>query len=115
MCASVLEENETEFAPFCELNDTVTSYEEYVAAVRSSHDWGGHLELRALSLALGRPFHIYSIQTTRGAPLVIDAAVSGISHAAAEPIRLSYHLHYYALGEHYNRVVPKEPNVENEE
>lgn len=22
-----------------------------------------------------------------------------------DPIRLSYHLHYYALGEHYNQVV----------
>jgi OTU domain-containing protein 6 len=104
----MLEQHEAEFAPFCEYNDTITNYKEYIAAVRSSHDWGGHLELRALSMALRRPIHVYSIQTTTtGQPVIIDASLES-SEEATEPIRLSYHLHYYALGEHYNRVVPTE-------
>jgi OTU domain-containing protein 6 len=114
LCATILEENESEFAPFCELNDNVSSYKEYVGAVRSSHDWGGHLELRALSMALRRPFHVYSIQSTNGEPLVIDSSLEASEAVAVEPIRLSYHLHYYALGEHYNSVV-RRAQRENDE
>jgi uncharacterized protein YcfL len=74
-------------------------------------------------MALRRPVHIYSIQTRE--PVIIDAsaavvvaasssssivsddqeATTSTSNHVVEPIRLSYHLHYYALGEHYNRVV----------
>lgn len=68
------------------------------------------MELRALSMALRRPFHIYSIQSANGEPLVIDASLEASGAlSAVEPIRLSYHLHSYALGEHYNLVVPIEP------
>lgn len=77
------------------------SYGDYVNQVRNTAEWGGHLELRALSLALDRPIHVYSVQS--GAePLKIDAGAGNDD----SPIRLSYHLHYYALGEHYNQVVP---------
>jgi uncharacterized protein YcfL len=73
-------------------------------------------------MALRRPVHIYSIQTRE--PVIIDASAAAVaasssssivsddqeattstSNYVVEPIRLSYHLHYYALGEHYNRVV----------
>jgi OTU domain-containing protein 6 len=125
LCANLLADNEDEFAPFCEYNATITNYKDYVASVRTSHDWGGHLELRAISMALRRPVHIYSIQTRE--PVIIDASAAAVaasssssfvsddqeattstSNHVAEPIRLSYHLHYYALGEHYNRVVAAE-------
>lgn len=75
--------------------------------MRNTAEWGGHLELRALHMALGRPIHVYSVQN--GArPLEIhdDNDKSGSSSVSdKEPIRLSYHLHYYALGEHYNQVI----------
>lgn len=118
MCADALLEHEEEFAPFCELTDEITSFEAYVESVRSSSNWGGHLELRALSVALQRPVHVYSVNNNGGGgsgndssePLVIDAAAvvssqSTSASASVEPIRLSYHLHYYSLGEHYNTVV----------
>ena len=125
LCAETMRVNESEFAPFCEYNsnnnnnndseNTITNYQEYVNAVQySSQHWGGHLELRALSMALQRPVHIYSSHTlhTNG-PLIIDASTSSSSteindtaeSSLLEPIRLSYHLHYFALGEHYNQVV----------
>jgi OTU domain-containing protein 6 len=76
----------------------VTSFDDYVDRVRNSAEWGGHLELRALSLALERPIYVYSVQSGTK-PLEIDGGKD------KPPIRLSYHLHYYALGEHYNQVV----------
>ena len=104
LCATTLAENEAEFAPFCEFSDNVSSFEGYVEQVRSSAEWGGHLELRILSKALNRPIEVYSIQSGKS-PLRI--AEEGIDNDGAEPIRLSYHLNYYALGEHYNQVCPK--------
>lgn len=78
----------------------------------------------ALSIALQCPIHIYSIQHLYPKPLIIDATnmittstasgdnekqqqqnINNNNHDTIEPIRLSYHYHYYALGEHYNEVV----------
>jgi OTU domain-containing protein 6 len=102
-------EYETEFAPFCEYIDEITNYRQYVESVRNnSQHWGGHLEIRALSMALQRPVHIYSSNTLHSnGPLVIDASSTHDNMHPTDdvPIRLSYHLHYYALGEHYNQVV----------
>ena len=101
LCADTLSEHQDEFAPFCEYTDEITSFDEYLGKVRNSAEWGGHLELRALGIALGRPILVYSVQS--GAkPLAIHEIEEG---SDTEPILLSYHLHYYALGEHYNQVV----------
>lgn len=70
--------------------------------VRNSSDWGGHLELRALSLALHKDIVVYSAQSKD--PLIMTPDGGNRDHDP-DPIRLSYHLHYYALGEHYNQVV----------
>lgn len=92
-----------EFAPFCEYTDTAPDFAGYVDRVRNSAEWGGHLELRALSIALNRPFVVYSAQSME--PLRIEETTHKEN---TEPIRLSYHLKYYALGEHYNKVVKAE-------
>jgi OTU domain-containing protein 6 len=102
-------DHEHDFSPFCELTDSVPDYETYVDRVRSSADWGGHLELRALSIALKRPVVVYSAQSLE--PLRIEEQQrEGESELSSDnnddPIRLSYHRSYYALGEHYNQVVP---------
>jgi len=70
-----------------------------VDKVRSSVEWGGHLELRVLALALGRPIVVYSTEK----PLTLEPGEDD----GTDPIRVSYHKHYYALGEHYNQVVAK--------
>jgi OTU domain-containing protein 6 len=99
-CADTLAQHEADFAPFCEYTDTAPDFPSYVDRVRSSADWGGHLELRALSISLQRPIVVYSAQTRE--PLVISEVPNDI---VDNPIRLSYHLKYYSLGEHYNEVV----------
>ncbi len=99
LCADTLQQHQDEFAPFCEYTDDITTFDEYLEKVRNSAEWGGHLELRALGIALSRPIFVYSVQS--GAkPLAIHEA-----ETETEPILLSYHLHYYALGEHYNQVI----------
>jgi OTU domain-containing protein 6 len=100
-----LKQHEDEFGAFVEFTDSVSNYDQYVEQVRSSSEWGGHVELRALSVALRRPIIIYSAREKE--PLVLQDT----NHLddTALPIRLSYHLHYYALGEHYNQVVDAKP------
>lgn len=100
LCASALQKHEEDFSAFAEYNDTVPDFSAYVEQVRSSAEWGGHLELRALSSALKKQVHVYSAQSQ-------TALVIGEEESDNDPIRLSYHLHYYALGEHYNQVVNK--------
>jgi OTU domain-containing protein 6 len=106
----VLEAHEADFSPFCELTDAAPDYGAYVDRVRSSADWGGHLELRALSIALKRPVVVYSAHSPE--PLRIEEQPpqqqqqQNDDSSSEDPIRLSYHRSYYALGEHYNQVVP---------
>ena len=102
ICASTLRKEEDEFAPFCEYSDDITNFDAYVNRVENTAEWGGHLELRALSMALQRPIYVYSVGNGTK-PLEILPPTND----ADNPIRLSYHLHYYALGEHYNQVIQK--------
>ena len=101
LCANALQEHEVDFSPFAEYTEIAPDFAAYVEQVRSSAEWGGHLELRALSTALSKQVHVYSAQTP-------TALIIGEELSDDDPIRLSYHLHYYALGEHYNQVVPKD-------
>ena len=100
ICADTLMNNADEYAPFAEFDD---SFEEYVDAVRNSAQWGGQLEVRALAQALKRTIIVYSVEYSE--PVVMGEEFS--SHSDSNPIRLSFHRHYYALGEHYNSVVTK--------
>jgi len=64
-------------------------------------EWGGHLELQAISKALGVCIEVYSAdQESPRKPLKIGEENEGA------PLRISYHLHAYGLGEHYNSVRP---------
>ena len=103
LCADTLLSNEDEFAPFCEFDEKVPDFAAYVDRIRNSSDWGGHLELRVLSIALQKHILVYSMQSKEPLHLQPDNVPND-----DDPIRLSYHLHYYALGEHYNQVVKVE-------
>jgi len=123
LCADTLQQHADEFAAFCEYSDAIPDFDTYVAHVRSSAEWGGHLELRVLARALHRVIHVYSTTTTSnhggsGNPIII-AEEGGETNGDnsiqnKEPIRLSYHTKYYALGEHYNEVVPMDTSQQQE-
>lgn len=66
----------------------------------ASAEWGGQLEIKALSECLQRPIFVYEAN----APVVKMGEEFYNPHSPEQPIRLTYHKHYYALGEHYNSV-----------
>jgi hypothetical protein len=108
LCADTLQANQDELAPFCEYTEDVASFDAYVDRVRSSAEWGGHLELRTLGMALDLPILVYSLQSGSKPLAIHDDDERNDDDGGKNnktPIRLSYHLHYYALGEHYNQVV----------
>ena len=85
-----------EFAPFLGYEPGDQDYLAYCDKVESvvSAEWGGQLELKALSHVLGLPIYVYD-----GTSIIKMGDDLG-----ADPLRLSYHRFYYALGEHYNSV-----------
>jgi len=110
-CAESLRENQEEYAPFCDLEEhKVNSFHEYVEKCvgdPNSSEWGGHLELRALAKGLDKTIIVYSAES---APLIIhgdDHTTESHTDDNVNTLKLSFHKHYYALGEHYNSVVKK--------
>lgn len=126
ICADVLlGSNRAEYEPFAECGEEHASvndggehpvtFEQYVNNVRSTSTWGGQLELRALSEGLKRPIIVFSAE---GPPLTMGAefAPTRTQECSGDnddgwnvntALLLSFHQHYFALGEHYNSVIPK--------
>ena len=94
MCADHMSSNSGDYIPF--LSEEDGDFESYVERVRSSAEWGGELELRAISECTGRKIKVYNSTST---PRVI-----GESYGDETEMKVSYHRHYYDLGEHYNVV-----------
>lgn len=123
ICADVLlGDNRAEYEPFAEFGEGhgahessgdnhPATYEQYVNNVRSTSAWGGQLELRAISEALKVPIVVFSAESpplTMGAEHDPDGEDGDAKDwSKKKALLLSFHRHYYALGEHYNSVVPK--------
>lgn len=99
--AAYMREHVDEFAPFLGMDGGGEAFEEYCAKVASVSDaeWGGQLEIRALSECLRRSIYVYD---------ATNVLKMGADYSTEEPLRISYHRHYYALGEHYNSLVSRE-------
>lgn len=73
-------------------------FEEYCRKVEKTSEWGGEFELRALSELYQTPIEIIQAGETG---LVIG------EHLSKQPsVILTYHLHAFRLGAHYNSVQP---------
>ena len=96
--AQHLREHADEFAPFIGVDPGSSEFDQYCHKVESVIDaeWGGQVEIRALSASLERQIHIYDSTT----PLL----VMGEDFSDKYPLKVTYHRHYYSLGEHYNSV-----------
>ena len=94
--ANYLRSHADEFAPFLGMEPTSEDFKCYCNNVESDGEWGGQVELRALSASLQRQIHIYDAST----PVII----MGEDNVGNAPLKITYHRHYYALGEHYNSV-----------
>ena len=98
LAASHIRKHADQFAPFiAEEGSEDAGVEGYCARLEETAEWGGHVELQAIAEALEVVIEVYSAQQ----PIVkIGEGKEGA------PLRLSYHLHAYGLGEHYNSVRP---------
>eukprot|EP00405_Crypthecodinium_cohnii_P015534 CAMPEP_0206451136 /NCGR_PEP_ID=MMETSP0324_2-20121206/19148_1 /ASSEMBLY_ACC=CAM_ASM_000836 /TAXON_ID=2866 /ORGANISM="Crypthecodinium cohnii, Strain Seligo" /LENGTH=288 /DNA_ID=CAMNT_0053920933 /DNA_START=39 /DNA_END=902 /DNA_ORIENTATION=+ len=90
-CATALRARPEAYEAFAELNDG-EDYAGYCSRVESSADWGGQLELRALSDELGVTIAVHRAEQE---DLLIGDDKDG------EPLHVTYHQFWYALGEHY--------------
>lgn len=103
IAAGYIRAHPEEFCPFLGYEMGSTEFEEYCDKVASLTDaeWGGQLELKALSAALHRPILIYSAD----AP-VLCMNDADVPVGTNNSLKVTFHKHYYALGEHYNSVEP---------
>lgn len=72
---------------------------DYCTKIAKTKEWGGHLELTAITQLTKKPIHIYQADSMK--PIVIQPTVG----SDKQPILLSFHKHLYHLGEHYNSLV----------
>ncbi|EEY57257.1 uncharacterized protein PITG_11090 [Phytophthora infestans T30-4] len=96
-----------DFLPFMALDESSASpedaFETYCDRLANTADWGGQLELRALACALHTPIEVFSAE---GDVLVMGGEFVSEDDESAPKLQLTYHLHYYTLGEHFNSVAP---------
>ena len=95
MVAETLLSNKDDYQPFLSLDDE--GFNDYCEKMASTPKWGGQVEITALSKSLKRPIEVIQAD----GPLV---EVGKDEHADKSPIILTYHRHYFGLGEHYNSV-----------
>ena len=92
IAADYIRKHRDQFEAFLEV-----PLDDYCDKLDTTAEWGGHLELQAISGALSVCIEVYSA----------DQPVLKIGEEnEGAPLRLSYHLHAYGLGEHYNSVRP---------
>lgn len=99
-------ENADDFMPFL-LDDqgelmSQQAYTNYCNKIAKTKEWGGHLELTAISQFTRKPIQIYQAENKR--PISIEPRMK----SEKRPILLSFHKHLYHLGEHYNSLVDKQ-------
>lgn len=96
-------DNPDDFIPFL-INDqgglmNLEDYKKYCNRISKTKEWGGHVELTAISQFTKKPIHIY--QAESDVPIKIEPRIN----STKSPIILSFHKHLYHLGEHYNSLV----------
>lgn len=117
MVASYMRDHASEFLPFFtsenvvegESDDSlVQRFEKYCREVESTAAWGGQLELGALTHCLRKHIMIFSgsFPDVEMGKEYNKTDVDGAAASLNSCIKLSYHMHAFGLGEHYNSVVP---------
>jgi OTU domain-containing protein 6 len=100
ICAKAMRDFASDFRPFLEGVSTDADFYKYVSDIEQTAEWGGYVELLALSRVLGFRAEVFNGDSVK--PLVVG---EDSSESKAKRIRLAFHRHFYALGEHYNSVV----------
>ena len=96
VAASYIAQHPEDFQPFIE-----GPLDAYVNQIRNTGEWGGHLEIQALSKAYGIDINVLQANGR------VETIESG--EASEKPLWLAYYHHSYGLGEHYNSLREAEP------
>jgi OTU domain-containing protein 6 len=109
IAADYLLAHRSDFEAFVEdtgcAHKTADVYAEYCGKIRATGHWGGQIELEALSRAFDCSFTVHQANLPP-CDFNPDARKRDRPH-----LHLSYHRHAFSLGEHYNALVPKDPNA----
>jgi len=101
--ADYMSKNPDEFKSFMTNDDgdemSPAEYKQYCAAITAAEPvaWGGHQEIVALSKALKRRIVVHSSDNSM--------PVGTASDDTLVDLHITYHKHYYGLGEHYNSAI----------
>lgn len=99
--AQFMRDNPDEFLPFLSKDNgdpfSRDDFETFLKKTAETAEWGGQLEVRAMSSAMKRPIEIVQGE---GPSIKIGEEFGG------EPLTVCYHRHAFGLGEHYNSVEP---------
>lgn len=77
---------------------TDEEFDKYCFNVANTTNWGGQIELRALSHVIKRPITVIQADSP---PLIM-----GEEYSDKDSLIIAYHRYMYGLGEHYNSVQP---------
>lgn len=111
MVADYMRTHTSDFLPFFLSENTIGGdsdgsladrFEKYCKEIESTAAWGGQLELGALTHCLRKHIMIFS----GSFPDVEMGKEYRSDGGSSSSIILSYHMHAFGLGEHYNSVVP---------
>lgn len=99
-----IKENSSDYLPFLSNANTgemmsEEDFEEYCNNIAYTTNWGGQVELKALSHVIKKPITVIQAD---GPPLIMGEEYID----KGESLIVSYHRHMYKLGEHYNSVQP---------
>ncbi len=73
----------------------------YVENVKNSSEWGGQAELLAICKGLSVPIYVYHANMPK---VVMGEEYLNSSLTESSILKISFHLHYMTMGEHYNSV-----------
>eukprot|EP01095_Lingulamoeba_sp_RSL-Kostka_P012423 TRINITY_DN493_c4_g1_i1.p1 TRINITY_DN493_c4_g1~~TRINITY_DN493_c4_g1_i1.p1 ORF type:complete len:254 (-),score=76.67 TRINITY_DN493_c4_g1_i1:708-1469(-) len=100
LTADHIREHKAEFEPFIiGIND---DFDDYCNTIETTNEWGGQIEIQALSSLLKKHIEIYSENE------VLNIGEEFKTDDSDQSIKLAYHKYYYALGAHYNSVVKQQ-------
>jgi OTU domain-containing protein 6 len=76
-------------------------FDDYCNQVENTKAWGSQIEIQALSNALKLKIEVLQAQGT--------SILQGADFPNAPHLIVTYHRHFYGLGEHYNSTVSTKP------
>ncbi|GMH32338.1 hypothetical protein BSKO_00172 [Bryopsis sp. KO-2023] len=104
LAAEYMRNHKDDFQPFFAMDvegNLETAFEEHCEKVEGTAEWGGEMELRALSHALERAIVVHSVDLP-------DTTLGEHNLSKKDPLRVCFMRHAYRLGNHYNSVEPVE-------